>query len=84
MARKRLTRAERDAKESMEYQRKLENTVDSIIAVGKREGKIYTKYDRMCLLAFHDERDISDFDLRAELDKIKELEKRESEAKENS
>ena len=57
---------------------KLNNTVNSIIASGESAGKAYTKYDRMRLMAFHDERGFSDFDLNAEFDRIQKLEDEEN------
>ncbi len=68
------TQRERDEKARLIYQQKLNNTVDSIIAAGEKEGKTYTKFDRMRLLVSLDERNISDIELNSEFERIQKLE----------
>lgn len=59
---------------------KRERLVNAIIASGKKAGKTYTKYDQMRLDAFHNERDISDYELNNVIEKINQMEKEDIEA----
>jgi hypothetical protein len=72
------TKREREDKERFLYQQKLNNTVDSIIAAGEKEGKTYTKFDRMRLLVHQDERTISDTEFNSEMERIQKLEDAEN------
>lgn len=71
------TRREREEIERAQYRRKLDQLVDAIIARGEQAGRVYTKYDRMRIRAFQDERNISDYELNAELEGIDEMERRD-------
>ena len=73
-----VTKREREDKERLIYSKKLNNTVDSIIAAGEKEGKTYTKFDRMRLLLHLDERNISDNEVNAEFERIQKLEDEEN------
>ena len=76
-SRRHMTKQEREEKERIEYERRLNSRVNAIIECGKRDGKTYTEYDRMRLLAHQDERNYSDSELMEEFDRIDLLEKRD-------